>query len=491
MKRWIAATALLTLAACSAEKPATPDTQSGARATAATMTITSKSPEAIEHFRKGGTLFDNLRTAEAAAEFTKALELDPDFALARALAGQNTPGPEGLKQMEQAAQAAASLPEAERAYIEGLLAGRRNEPDRARTSFTRVTQLAPGDPHGFVALGSLEFGQRNFAAAVQALKKATEIDPNDGAALNQLGYAALLQGDTEGAIANFTKYAQLLPQEPNAQDSLGEALLAAGKFTDAEAAFRKAAALSPQFWNAWQGVAYVKFYSGDPEGANEALAKARDAAQLPNDKVTVDTERAALTAAAGNQAQALSILGTAAKTADALPQAALVPVFRGILSVEAGRPRDALADINSVLKRADSGELPASLSRNLRVQALRARATAETAMGDAAAAAKTSAALADEAKQHPDDLLAQSAMHFAEGAAALAKKDYRVAADHFGKCDMQDYYCQMYLVDAAQRAGDTAKATSVRDALMKLYVRNPVYATVRARLSAKPAPRTT
>ena len=46
----------------------------------------------------------------------------------------------------------------------------------------------------------------------------------------------------------------------------------------AEAAFRKALELSPQFWNAWDGIAYTKFYAGDPAGTSEALTKAEQGA---------------------------------------------------------------------------------------------------------------------------------------------------------------------------------------------------------------------
>jgi hypothetical protein len=46
------------------------------------LSITSKSPEAIEHLKKGEVLLVNSRGTAAAAEFAEALKLDPDFTLA-------------------------------------------------------------------------------------------------------------------------------------------------------------------------------------------------------------------------------------------------------------------------------------------------------------------------------------------------------------------------------------------------------------------------
>src|SRR6185295_6071262 len=59
----------------------------------AEIPITSKSPEAIEHFKKGRDLSDNIRQAEATAELNQAIKLDPDFALAIAYRGTATQGP--------------------------------------------------------------------------------------------------------------------------------------------------------------------------------------------------------------------------------------------------------------------------------------------------------------------------------------------------------------------------------------------------------------
>ena len=51
----------------------------------AEIPITTKSPEALEHFKKGDQFFENVRNAEASREFGEALKLDPDFVQARAL----------------------------------------------------------------------------------------------------------------------------------------------------------------------------------------------------------------------------------------------------------------------------------------------------------------------------------------------------------------------------------------------------------------------
>src|SRR5262245_40727321 len=62
---------------------------------AAEISITSKSPDAVEAFKKGRKLAENIRQAEAAEDFKKAIERDPDFALAHAYLGAATPGVEG------------------------------------------------------------------------------------------------------------------------------------------------------------------------------------------------------------------------------------------------------------------------------------------------------------------------------------------------------------------------------------------------------------
>ena len=484
MKRIFVVAVASLLTGCSSQ-PASTQGQKPA-ATVTTIPTTSKSSEAVTHFQKGEALLDNLRTEEAAEEFSQALKLDPDFQLARAYHGQATPGPDGLKEIESAKQSAASLPEAERVLIEGIAANRRGDLADARASFTHLTELVPGDWRGHYLLGQQLVNEQKYADAAQALKKATGLNANAGGAQNMLGYAALRQGDVDGAIAAFSEYARILPQEPNPQDSLGEALLGAGRFKESEAAFQKALELSPQFWNAHEGIAFARFYAGDWAGGRDALAKAKAAATRRIDKISVDGEMAVAAAAQRNTAEALRIVDAAEKTEGAQPsEVAFFPVTRALVLIDAGRARDALAPVTAALKTAESGELPPGMSRNLRRGALRARITAETQMRDVAAAKQTSAALDQDASSRADDPGAQSAMHYGRGQLALAQGDAAAARAHFDQCSREDETCKWQGVLAAEKAGDKAGAAAAREQFLKIYQRDPGHLLIRSRLTPR------
>src|SRR5437763_1944393 len=94
--------------------------------------ISAASSQAVEAFKKGRDLADNWRPTEAIEQLKKAIELDPKFAQAHALLGSITPGPPGLRELEQGAALSAGLPETERLGIEIMLAWKRGEREKAR-----------------------------------------------------------------------------------------------------------------------------------------------------------------------------------------------------------------------------------------------------------------------------------------------------------------------------------------------------------------------
>ena len=482
MKKLLVCLAMLPLFGCAGSTPETAQ-----KSAIRDIPVTSKSPEAIDHFQKGRTLFENQRPAEAAAELDQALKLDADFASARALHGTATPGADGVKELEQAATQASSLPEPERVYIDALLAGRQGDLAKNTQTWTRLTELAPDDEHAHEGLGMALYFQMKDADAAAAFQKATSLSPQAGSPLNMLGYAYLRQGKADEAIDAFKRYVSAMPNEPNPQDSLAEALMAGGQLTEAEAGFRKAAEMSPQFWGAWEGVAYAKFFEGDWTGGREALVKSREAAPRPADRMASDEMSAWASLAERKIPEALKKLDAAEKSADAQPaEVATINLDRAFVLLDAARYRDALTAISNALNLADNGKLPPFATRNTRRLGLALRAVAEGKMGDAAAAQKTVAALEQESSTRPDDPLFQSSLHLARGMLALAQSDASGAKAHFAQCLGTDVYCRWQEVIAAEKAGDRAGADAAKAELLRVYRRDPVYLYVRSRL-AKPA----
>jgi tetratricopeptide (TPR) repeat protein len=492
MKKLSILVAALSIGACSGGTSTSNGAATSSEIAKPPASAALESPEAIDHYNKGLALFDNVRTAEAAEEFGAALKAAPDFVLAHAFHGFVTPGPEGLKEIEQAASAASTLPEANRAQVESLLANRRGETAKAIELLTRVAQLTPMDWRAHYALGQSLLNNLQYDAAAKELSRATELNPNAGPALNSLGYAALRQGNAEQAVVAFQKYATVMPQEPNAQDSLAEALMAAGRFRESEAAFHKALELSPQFWNALEGIAYTKFYTGNWAAGQDALGKARDAAPRRTDKLGVQQEIAFVALAHGNAADAQATLNAMEKTADVQPtDIALVPVWRAQVLIEGGKYPEALAEIATALQRVDAGQYPPGPTSNVRRQGLQTRVTAEARMGDKAAAQTTATALQKEATDRPGDAAAQIAMHYALGMLAVAQDDPASAKSHLSQCAGEDDYCGWQLLLASQKAGDAAGTSATKKQLLRLYKRDPLHLYLRSRIVAKGAKQTT
>src|SRR5437867_1999525 len=318
-----------------------PSPQTPRPAAAREVPISSKSAEAVEIFKKGREYAEDIRTVEAIERFKKAIELDADFALAHAWLGSLTPGKEGLEHLEHASALARNVPEAERVTIEAMLADTRGEEKKVRTLRRRLVTLAPGDWRVHIGLGQLQSAERKWNEAIATLKKAVGLNPHAGSAYNLMGYAYLNMGRSDPAVEAFRKYAALRPEEPNPQDSLAEALMAAGRFDEAEAAFRKALSISPQFWVAWEGIAQARFLRGDWSGGREALAKAKDGATRPIDKLETDGLLAWSQAAEGDTAAALATFDAIEKAAAAQKVdvvQAFTPLDRAILLNDTGKP---------------------------------------------------------------------------------------------------------------------------------------------------------
>jgi tetratricopeptide (TPR) repeat protein len=449
--------------------------------------ITSQSAQAIEHFRRGRDLSDNLRQVEAAREFDQAVKLDPDFALALASRGANTPGADGLKDIEAAKAKSSSISKQEQLLIDAMLANRRGEVTKSAEAWAQLAEAVPGDWRVHAGRGSALFAAQKYPESIDSLNKAVEINPGAGPAYNMIGYAHLAQGQTGPAIDALSKYAAANPDEPNPHDSLGEALMAAGRFPEAEAAFRKAAGMATGFPIALEGVAYTKFFAGDWAAGRQALAEARKAASSASERTAADVLGAVATLAEGRMAPGLKQLDTMAASPDATPtDAAFVPVYRGMAFIEAARYRDASAEGMKAVERADAGNLPPIGTTNLRRLGLTIHVAAAGLSGDAAAAQKDVAAIQRAASERPDNPQLQSAVHFAQGMEAAAQKDLKTARMHFERCSDSDTYCHWQAMAVSVKGNDRAGADAARARIVRLYARTPIYLYARSVVNRTP-----
>ena len=472
--------ASLAIVACSESKSQQQDSASAT--TTAMITMTSKSPEAVEHLKKGEVLLVNIRTSEAAAEFEQALKLDPDFILAHAYHGQATPGPAGLRELESAANAASTLPEGERTLIQGILATRQGESAKARDAYATLTTLVPGDWRGHYLLGTQNVGDENYAAAVPSCARPWNWIRPQGAPTT----CSATRRCDKVTPKPPSRHSPSMPVRCR-KSQMRKTHLA--RRSSRPAGLRKpkphfARPSSSQQGSSLPGKASRtrSTYSGDAAAALDAVKREKEAAVQPNDKLGSDRLRAVMTLAKKRTAEGLTLYSDLEKMIDALPTVAFVPVERAGLLVELGRAREAMPIVAAALKRADSGELPAGLSRNLRQQALRVRVAAEAAMNNAQDAEATAMELQQLASQRKDDVNAQSAMRFGLGMAAMAKRDYAGARSHFEQCLTSDEICRLQIVMAATKAGDKAGAEAARAAILKLYIRSPAHVWIRARL---------
>jgi tetratricopeptide (TPR) repeat protein len=449
------------------------------------ISVTSSSPEAVDQFKKGRDLIENARAGEAVPFFKKAIELDPNFALAHAYLGMITPDAEGVRLVETAMSHAATLSEAERTLVELALAEKRGEVAKTEELQAKLQQLAPTDWRVHASVGYYYFRKQSWEKAGPALKKAVELNPKAGSVYNQLGYTAMFQGRKEEAIDAFKKYAELMPNEPNPHDSLGEALLASGKLEEAEAAFAKAIEVAPAFWAAWQGIAQTRALRGDWAGAEDALKKSRDAATTAVEKNEATKDLVWTLFAAGKTKDALKMLDEAEKQllAEKLPVLhAFVPMDRGAMLVELGKAKDVLKQVELGWDRGAKANAPGMAQAGLKRYGLFLTGAAHAKLGHKEDVKKAVEAFAEELKKDPDNARAQSRLHDLYGIASLANGDPKGAVEHFAQCIDSDVLCVLHRIEAEEKVGNKAGADAAKEKLIATPLREPGYLYVRQKL---------
>jgi serine/threonine protein kinase/Tfp pilus assembly protein PilF len=252
----------------------------GARLDAAQFNVaefTTSSMEAYRFYLEGLENERKYYFDEARRAFEKAVELDPDFAMAHyelaVLYGVDQETREAA--IKRAFELLSSVTEKERLWIEGTYASIVEEDDE---KYLRIRQQMaekfPKEKKIFYALGHHYRLENSFDKAIIEYKKALELDPDYGEALNELAYVYLEIGDNSNAVAQLKRYVALNPGEPNPLDSLAEAYFWQGELDEALANYKRVNEIKPDFLGVQFIIGYIYALKEEYEEAIEWFEKA-------------------------------------------------------------------------------------------------------------------------------------------------------------------------------------------------------------------------
>ena len=187
-------------------------------------------------------------TGEALAEYQRAVELDPSFALAWAGLSEThlwycSFSTQGLadfdahlaKAREAAGRALAiepNLPEALRVRAETQLNFDFDWKGAGET-LRGALALAPADPALLIDAGTLAAAKGDMTHGIALYRQAVTVDPVNPRALAFLAGTLVSAGQIADAQVEYTRLLELSPASPNAHAGLGGALLLQGKFEEA------------------------------------------------------------------------------------------------------------------------------------------------------------------------------------------------------------------------------------------------------------------
>jgi tetratricopeptide (TPR) repeat protein len=436
------------------------------------LPVTTTSEAARVHYLRGLRDDDLGRGPDAHAHFAAAIAADSTFALAY-LGAATTAGTaeEFRRNLELAERYATAASNAERLRVEIARLGLEGDVEGQLQRASQLVAGHAGNPRALLEQARILEGMNRIEESRGALSRALELAPSFFAAHVALANSYLFSEprDLSRALGHARDAADLAPTEPLPHDVMGDVSRAQGDLPGARDAYTRAHERDPLLAGPLQQRGHVHAFLGH-------FAEAR-----------ADYDSAAA-------------LGR-------VNERGIFKVFRGLVSVYAGDPRAAMAELNVLVARAP--ELGVADPRAVRIFALTSVATiaihtgafpaadsalrrrTELLLGQAEAMGSPAFRRAQEANiAYFDGWLAARRGDYATarrmadritalvepdadprklepvdallGLSALYQRRYPEALRRLGRADPSDVYVKHHLALALAAAGNSARAAAVR-----------------------------
>lgn len=230
-----AAVGVAVLAAAAAAWRLSASRRQGALAAGAAAPVPAPSPaardsvDAYRHYFAAMKSLETLRYGEANAELERALEIDPEFALAhyyRAYLGEFAGAPPAVRRVsaEAAARYADRLPEKEQLLVRAWAAHARGDDALAGRIYDDAVARNPADAEVLYFAGDLHFHADDWRRAIPYLRRSLAARPGWAPPLAHLLEALESVGD-HAAVVSAARAAVAAAPNPDTYAALGAALL--------------------------------------------------------------------------------------------------------------------------------------------------------------------------------------------------------------------------------------------------------------------------
>jgi predicted Zn-dependent protease/TolB-like protein len=220
--------------------------------------VTTRSPEAYRAYVAGLELLNKLYSKEAGAAFSRAIELDRDFAMAYYYlsSAQEDDGKieAARKSLKQAVALADKTTERERLQI---LAANYQSQNNLSDAVETYEQLIERYPHELLSYLRLGFGLYTRTLlqpdkAAEIFRRGLKIEPSSKSLHNLLAYSLAWQNKRQEAIEAANKYINLAPAEPNPYDTRGDIYAWFMEYDSSRSSYQKALTLRGDFFSGYK-----------------------------------------------------------------------------------------------------------------------------------------------------------------------------------------------------------------------------------------------
>jgi tetratricopeptide (TPR) repeat protein/DNA-binding winged helix-turn-helix (wHTH) protein len=227
----------------------------------------TRNPEAYRYYSLGVSKAQSFQNSQGISLLRKAIQLDPQFAMAYARIGYaysvtDFVPEKGQPFLAKAIQLSDHLAPIDRLYVAAWSAIAGRDYAGAILTLRQIVDQYPAEIEAYTRLARLLHREERPQEAIAVVQRGLAAGPDCGDLYNVLGVCYLGLARYQEAIAAHLRYLQLSPHDPNAHDSLGMSYQQAGRFPQAAAEYEAALSQDPEFEPAIIHLGDVRFQQG-------------------------------------------------------------------------------------------------------------------------------------------------------------------------------------------------------------------------------------